>query len=61
MKEEVCKGYKAVLVPLLKQDRSLLRKKANQLKQTDGEGWAIGEAIERACILLDVLEVEEAS
>lgn len=29
------------------QDVEMLRQKAKQLKQTDGEGWAIGEMVER--------------
>ena len=29
-------------------DITLLRKKVNQLKGTDGEGWAVGEMLERA-------------
>jgi len=57
MNKEVCKGYKEVLDPLLSQNRSSLRKKATQLKQMDGEGWAIGETVERACILLDALDI----
>ncbi len=33
----------------------LLREKARLLKQEDGESWAIGELVERACIMLDTL------
>lgn len=35
------------------QDIEMLREKARALKQTDGEGWAIGEMIERTCDLLE--------
>jgi len=59
MNKEVCKGYKEVLDPLLSQNRSSLRRKATQLKQTDGEGWAIGEMVTRACILLDALDISK--
>jgi len=59
MNEEVCKGYKEVLDPLLKHDRANLREKVKHLKQTDGEGWAIGEVIERACILFDALDLSK--
>ena len=34
-------------------DITLLRKKVNQLKGTDGEGWAVGEMLERALVALD--------
>ena len=36
------------------QDVTILRQKVIELKQTDGEGWAIGEMVERACDLLKV-------
>jgi hypothetical protein len=36
-----------ILEALKYQDKNLLLEKANYLKQTDGEGWAIGELVER--------------
>ena len=59
MNQEVCRGYKEVVAPLLTHERRILREKATQLKQTDGEGWAIGEMVERACILLDALDTHK--
>ena len=41
-----------LLEALKYQDIKTLREKAKQLKQTDGEGWAIGEMVERACNLI---------
>lgn len=41
-----------ILLEALKyQDVEMLRQKVKELKQTDGEGWAIGELVERACNL----------
>lgn len=54
---EMLRSLKAVLDPIREQDRPMLREKARQLKQTDGEGWAVGELLERACIHLDACEV----
>ncbi len=48
----------AVFAPIREQERASLRERAWQLKQTDGEGWAIGEMVERACIVLDAIERE---
>ena len=43
-----------VLLEALKyQDIEALRRKVKELKQTDGEGWAIGELLERACTSLE--------
>ncbi len=33
--------------PVLNQDRAMIEAKIKQLKQSDGEGWAIGESIQR--------------
>lgn len=41
-----------------KHNRPTLRQIATDLKQVDGEHWAVGEMLERACILLDALEAE---
>lgn len=38
--------------------RYLLRTKARHLKEMDGESWAVGEMLERACIYLDCLDFE---
>lgn len=56
---EVCRGYIDIIAPLLRHERRMLRVKANNLKQMDGEFWAIGEVITRACILLDALEMKK--
>lgn len=53
MTTEEAKALFQVIEPLLRHQRVILREKAQQLKQTDGEGWAVGEMLERACILLD--------
>lgn len=52
-------AYIDCLSPLTSHDRKILREKADQLSQTDGEGWAIGEMIMRACIMFDALEAGE--
>lgn len=36
--------------------RARLREIAIELKQMDGEHWAVGEMLERACICLDALQ-----
>ena len=36
-----------VYEPLKTQDKEMIKKKIETLKQSDGEGWAIGEVIER--------------
>ena len=36
---------------VLQQDKEVMQTKIKQLKQSDGEGWAIGETIER---ILDI-------
>lgn len=48
--------YEEVLESLKMQDKNMLRKVVDKLKQTDGESWAIGEMVERACALLQDLE-----
>lgn len=40
-------------------DRPLLRAKATELKQQGGAGWTVGEAVERLCIVFDVLDMVE--
>ncbi len=44
-----------LLEALKYQDTKALRQKAKELKQTDGEGWAIGELVERACGMKELL------
>ena len=43
----------ALLEALKYQDIKMLRQKASELKQTDGEGWAVGKMVERACESLE--------
>jgi hypothetical protein len=50
------KELEHVLEPLRYQDKEMLLKKIGDLKQTDGEDWAIGEVISRA---LEALEKGE--
>ena len=42
--------------PILQQDRVRVVGKIGELKQSDGESWAIGETIER---ILSILDCEE--
>jgi hypothetical protein len=58
IQEQELKGLRAIVEVIRNHDRPTLRQKAEQLKQTDGEGWAIGEMLERACIFLDVVEMD---
>ena len=46
----------AVFNPIKNQDYHMMRQKATQLKQTDGESWAIGKMVELA---LDALQESE--
>ena len=50
-------GYMGVLDALDGHSRPFLRAEASLLRQRGGEAWAIGEMVERACILLDALEI----
>ena len=52
MKRNQLAKYESVLEPLELQDAEQLRIKVEQLKQRDGESWAIGEVIERALTLM---------
>ena len=56
--EMVLVGLWQVVEPVRSHDRPTLRRKAEELKQSDGEGWAIGEMLERACMLLDAMEMK---
>jgi len=51
LQDEVAQ-LEAVLDALGGHDADMLLAKAKQLKQTDGEGWAIGELVERAVVAL---------
>lgn len=42
-------------------DRPRLREIATMLKGRDGEQWAVGEALERICILLDFQQITSDS
>lgn len=55
---ERMRALEEVLDPIRHHHRPTLREKVTHLKQTDGEGWAVGEMLERACILLDALEMK---
>lgn len=54
---EMLRALGAILDPIRQHDRPMLRQKARQLKQSDGEGWAVGELLERACIHLDACQL----
>lgn len=41
------KKMNKIFEPLKNMDTSLLKKKIKMLKQSDGEGWAIGEVLQR--------------
>lgn len=58
---QVYKALDAVLDPIRNHNRPMLRKVVEQLKQASGEEWAVGEMLERACILLDMLEMPAES
>ena len=51
-------AFHRLLDPIRNHPRPILREKAEQLKRSDGESWAIGELLERACIMLDALPLE---
>lgn len=55
--DELMKYYGQIVDPLRDHDRELLRKKAVMLKQSDGEGWACGEALIRIINLLSMCEL----
>jgi len=50
-------NFEMIIEPIKDHDRPLLRKIAEDLKQKDGESWAVGEMLERACILLDAIYI----
>jgi hypothetical protein len=47
-REACCQSYRRP-----HHNRARLREVATRLKQTDGESWAVGEALEGICLLLD--------
>lgn len=55
----ITEGLFAVLEPIKAQRRATLREIATELKQTDGEYWAVGEMLERGCIFLDAYEMRD--
>ena len=55
--DEVKKSLYGVLQMIRHHNRPRLRKIAQELKQADGERWAVGEMLERACIVLDAIEM----
>ena len=59
-KSRLLAAYEDVVEPLKNHTGHILREKARRLKQADGESWAIGEVIERACILRDAIKVDAA-
>lgn len=56
-KSAVVTAMKDIVNTIARHDRPRLRAKALWLKQQDGEAWAIGEMVEKTCIMLDALNV----
>ena len=56
----VVKALEGVVEPIVHHSRPHLREAAERLKQSGGEEWAIGEMVERACIMLDALQIPYA-
>ena len=55
------KGYESVIEPIKHCNKALIRKRVvKRLKESNGEGWAVGEMTERACILIDALTVQKS-
>ena len=44
--------------PILQQDRVRVVEKIGELKQSDGESWAIGEAVERILRIKDTEDID---
>jgi len=55
--EQMVERLLEILNPINTHDRKRLREIVTELKQTDGEHWAVGEMLERACIFLDVYQM----
>lgn len=55
---QLTEALQMVIDPIRNHDRPMLWLVATDLKQSSGEGWAVGEMLERACILLDMLDVD---
>ena len=55
--DELMRYYGEIIDPLRDHDRKFLRKKVTMLKQSDGEGWAIGESLQRIINLLSMCEL----
>jgi len=56
---ELVRALSGVIDPIRTRERARLRDIATELKQTDGEHWAAGETLERACIFLDACLMAE--
>ena len=46
-----------VIKPVLEHDHKRLRVKAKELKQADGESWAIGEMVQRVVNMMEFAEL----
>ncbi len=55
--QQVTEALLRILDPLKSHKRAELRDIAIELKQMDGEHWAVGEMLERGCIFLDAYEM----
>jgi len=42
------KNFEYLMQPIFENDNDFLKKVINRLKGSDGEGWAVGEMVERA-------------
>jgi|GEM_PF-6637446 len=58
--EENLRALSEILDPIREHVRLNLRQIAQRLKQNDGESWAVGEMLERACIYLDAVSMGDA-
>ena len=56
----IVEAMEGIINTIAGHDRPLLRKEAERLKQKGGETWAIGEMVERTCIMLDGLNIKHA-
>lgn len=59
-KSPVVEAMEGIVNCIAGHDRPILRKRAEWLKQQGGEDWAIGEMVERTCIMLDALNIKHA-
>ena len=54
--KEMVANIDYVIDAISSHDKNMLLKKAGYLKGTDGEGWAVGEMIERVLLVLELGE-----